>query len=166
MTRPMPRQPLDRLADVVATAGGAGLVPAMPGTAGAAVGVLIYVASALWDLPRAYLILLPVLTVAGVWAAGRVELRYGHDASRIVIDEVVGQMLTLGFVARPTTGRIAVAAILGFLLFRFFDILKPFPIRRLEQLPGGIGVMADDVGAGLYAFVVLLIAEPIALEFL
>jgi phosphatidylglycerophosphatase A len=166
MTPPRTRRPLDTLADIVATAGGAGLMPAMPGTAGAAVGVAIYIGGVLWNVYWLYLILLSVLTVAGVWAAGRVEPRYGHDASRIVIDEVVGQMLALSFVTRATPGRIALGAILGFLLFRFFDILKPFPIRRLEHLPGGIGVMADDVGAGLYAFVVLLIAERIALEFL
>lgn len=166
MTRPRNRRRLDTVADVVATACGAGLMPAIPGTAGAAVGVLIYVGSVIWDLHWVYPVLLPVLTIAGIWAAGRVEPRYGHDASRIVIDEVVGQMLALGFIARVTGGRIALGAILGFLLFRFFDILKPFPIRRLEQLPGGIGVMADDVGAGLYAFVVLFVAETIALEFL
>jgi phosphatidylglycerophosphatase A len=102
-----------------------------------------------------------VLTLVGIWAAWSVEAVYGHDASRIVIDEVVGQMLTLAIVSRTSPSSVASGTILGFLLFRIFDILKPFPIRRLELLPGGVGVMADDVGAGLYALVVLLITEPL-----
>ena len=96
------------------------------------------------------------ILLAGVWSAGHVERFYGHDASRIVIDEVIGQMITLGFVTRSATSAILIDVILGFLLFRFFDILKPFPLRRLERLPGGIGVVADDVGAGLYGLIGLM----------
>jgi len=160
------RQPIDRIALAVATAGGAGLVPWMPGTAGALVGVGITVAAVLTGRIWLYVLLLAALSVAGVWAAGRVERIYGHDASRIVIDEVVGQMIALGFMPRTGSGTLATGTILGFLLFRFFDILKPFPIRRLERLPGGFGVMADDVGAGVYAFCVVVITEALVAKIL
>ncbi len=99
--------------------------------------------------------------MSGIWAAGHVECIYGHDASEIVIDEVVGQMVTLGFVSRSGTGAVLTGAILGFLLFRFFDILKPFPIRRLEHLPRGLGVVADDLGAGVYALLGLVLLESL-----
>jgi len=92
--------------------------------------------------------------IVGIWASSRVEHLWGHDSQRIVIDEVVGQMITFGMAA----GRYRLSAIsiaLGFGLFRLFDIVKPFPIRRLERLKGGFGVVADDVGAGLYALAVL-----------
>ena len=151
---------VERTAVLIATAAGAGLMPGMPGTAGALVGVGIF-ALAVWSgLFWLYLPLLLVLTIAGTWAAGRVEERYGHDASRIVIDEVVGQMIALALISGTARTSLVPLTVLGFLLFRFFDILKPFPIRRLERLPGGVGVMADDVGAGIYALLVLLIAEP------
>ena len=153
-----------RTAVLIATAGGAGFVPGMPGTAGALVGVGIF-GLAVWSgLLWLYLPLLLVLTISGAWAAGRVEQIYGHDASRIVIDEVVGQMIALALVAGTIRAEIVPLTILGFLLFRFFDILKPFPIRRLEKLPGGVGVMADDVGAGIYALLVLLVTEPFLAE--
>ncbi len=100
--------------------------------------------------------LLAAILVAGIWSAGHVERIYGHDASKIVIDEVIGQMITIGFVSRSGTSAIAVEVFLGFLLFRFFDILKPFPLRRLERLPRGFGVVADDVGAGIYGLIALM----------
>ena len=108
-----------------------------------------------------YLTIIAILTLISVWAAGRVELIYGEDAPVIVIDEVIGQMLTLGFVIRSGTMTILIAVILGFLLFRFFDILKPLPIRYLESLPRGFGVIADDVGAGVYSCIVLVLLESI-----
>jgi phosphatidylglycerophosphatase A len=160
-----PRQPRtvkDRFAIIVATAGGAGFFPVAPGTMGALVGVVLYLLVLGSGVHVIYLPLTGALTLLGIWAAGHVERIYGHDAARIVIDEVVGQMLTLGFVMRSGTSGIAVGTILGFLLFRIFDILKPFPIRRIEQLPGGLGVVADDLAAGVYAFLILLILEPYA----
>jgi phosphatidylglycerophosphatase A len=109
-------------------------------------------------------LLVAATTIAGVWAASRVEPMYGHDSPKIVIDEVAGQMLTLAFASRSDSREVLTAAVLGFLLFRFFDILKPFPIRRLEHLHGGFGVVADDLGAGFYALVVLTLVEPWAVE--
>ena len=143
------KTPTDRLAVLIATAGGAGFLPKAPGTAGALVGVLLYLAmhAAGADAWFPHVILL--ILFAGTLAAQRVENLWGHDSQRIVVDEVVGQAIAfvLAGSARPSPAFI----IAGFVLFRLFDITKPFPIRRLERLPGGIGVMADDVGAGLFA---------------
>lgn len=157
---------VDRVAIVVATGGGTGFVPRMPGTIGSLLGVGIYIAIVALSLEDLYIPILTALLIVGTWAAGHVEGIYGHDASRITIDEVVGQLVTLGFVVRSGVWAVAGGAILGFLLFRFFDILKPFPIRRLEQLPGGVGVVADDVGAGVYAFLILVLTEFVAGRYL
>ena len=146
---------LDWLGVAIATAGGAGFSPKAPGTAGAAVGVLVYLASEKLHLGAYYPHAIIFFLAAGIWASFRVENLYGHDSQRIVIDEVVGQMIVFVFAA----GRFRLQAVdiaVGFGLFRFFDIIKPFPIRRLEHLKGGVGVMADDVGAGIYALAVLL----------
>lgn len=151
--------PVDWIALGVATAGGAGLVPRLPGTIGSLVGVALYLLALAGGMGGAYPWLLLAVGAVGVWAAGRVEHIYGHDSSKIAIDEVVGQMLTLGFVTRSGASDVVTGAILGFLLFRFFDILKPFPIRWLERLPGGFGVVADDVGAAAYALFLLVILE-------
>ena len=144
----------DWTAIAIATAGGAGFAPKAPGTAGSIVGVLIYLLIEALHAGAYYPHAIIFLFIVGVWAATRVEHLWGHDARRIVIDEVVGQMLTFGIAA----GRYQLSAfyiILGFGLFRLFDIKKPFPIRHLERLKGGLGVVADDVGAGLYALAVL-----------
>jgi phosphatidylglycerophosphatase A len=140
----------------IATAGGAGFVPKAPGTAGAAVGVLLYLAIETLHLGTYYPHAIILFLFAGIWASFRVENLYGHDSQRIVIDEVVGQMIVFAFAA----GRFRLPfleVLVGFGLFRLFDITKPFPIRRLERLKGGVGVMADDVGAGIFALVLLMI---------
>ena len=105
--------------------------------------------------PHAILLIL----FAGTLAAQRVETLWGHDSQRIVIDEVAGQMIAFGLAG---TVRLSWSAIFaGFVLFRLFDIMKPFPIRHLERLPGGLGVMADDVGAGLYALLGLTLLQRV-----
>lgn len=95
-----------------------------------------------------------VLTLAilflGTWSSYKVESGWGHDSSKVVIDEVAGMMITLLWA--PVDIKYALA---GFILFRFFDILKPLGIKSAERLPGGWGVMADDVLAGVYAFALL-----------
>jgi phosphatidylglycerophosphatase A len=154
-TRP-PSSALDWLAVGLATAGGAGFMPKAPGTAGAVVGVGVYLAMETLHLGAYYPHAIIFILAVGIWASYRVEEFYGHDAQRIVIDEVVGQMIVFAFAA----GRFRLPALdvlVGFGLFRLFDIVKPFPIRRLESLNGGIGVMADDVGAGIYGLAVLMI---------
>jgi phosphatidylglycerophosphatase A len=89
--------------------------------------------------------------VLGLWAAGRAEALFGEkDPGRVVIDEIAGQMVALLFI-RPT----ALVLLAAFFLFRVMDVLKPWPARRLEDLPGGSGIMADDLMAGLYANLIL-----------
>jgi phosphatidylglycerophosphatase A len=144
-----PKTATDRVAIFIATAGGAGFVPKAPGTAGSVVGAGVYLAMNAAGIggyfPHAILLLL----FAGALAAQRVESFWGHDSQRIVIDEVVGQMIVF---CLSGTARLPWPAVFaGFVLFRFFDIMKPFPLRRLERLPGGAGVIADDAGAGVYA---------------
>jgi phosphatidylglycerophosphatase A len=104
--------------------------------------------------------------IVGVWAAeAEVRRLQNSDPQSIVIDEVAGQWLTylvaMPFIAPLPAGPLVIFAAVGFGLFRFFDIVKPWPLRRLEQLPGGLGVMADDLAAGYYAAIVLVAAWKI-----
>ena len=130
----------------VATGAGSGYSPIASGTAGSLVGLLLYVP--LRHLPGGlFLLVLLAVTGLGTWVAGRAERLFGReDDGRITIDEVVGMLIALAFL--PFRVDTALAA---FLLFRLFDIWKPPPARRAESLPGGVGVMADDLVAGLYA---------------
>ncbi len=144
----------DWVAIAIATAGGTGLMPKAPGTAGSIVGVLIYLLIQSLRIGAYYPHAIIFFFIVGIWASSRVEHLWGHDSQRIVIDEVVGQMITFG-IAAGSDQLSAFNIILGFGLFRAFDIVNPFPIRRLERLKGGLGVVADDVGAGLYALAVL-----------
>jgi phosphatidylglycerophosphatase A len=145
--------PRRRLAVALATAGGAGYSPVAPGTAGSAVGVGLY-----WILAPAGTAIVVgtalALLVLGVLAADVVESLYGRsDDGRIVIDEVVGQLLALAplpWLAHDPRSPWLLAA--GFLAFRLFDIWKPGPARWAERhFEGGKGVMFDDVFAGLFA---------------
>jgi phosphatidylglycerophosphatase A len=130
-----------------------GYFPIAPGTAGSALGLALVLA--VGRAPLAPLWLSGVLALVamgvfflGVWTAGVAEKHFGRvDPGPVVIDEVVGQLLT--FVARPDVSWKWLLA--GFVLFRFFDIIKPFPARQAERLPGGWGVMTDDFVAGLYS---------------
>ena len=143
----------------IATSAGAGFMPRAPGTAGSIVGIAVYLLmNALGE--GSYLLHAIIFVLfAGTLAAERVETFWGHDSQRIVIDEVVGQMIAFSLAGTTQLSWISVFA--GFLLFRTFDIVKPFPIRHLERLPGGAGVMADDVGAGIYALVGLTALQRI-----
>ncbi|HBC46689.1 MAG TPA: phosphatidylglycerophosphatase A [candidate division Zixibacteria bacterium] len=126
-----------------------GYLPKAPGTwASAITALFLYF---VW--PPQWYIQFPLIFVVyifGVWAAGRAEQYFGHDARKIVIDEVAGQMTAL-FMAP----HFVLAYILGFLFFRIFDIVKPPPARQWESLRGGYGVVADDIAAGFYAAIVL-----------
>ena len=139
-----------------ASCGGLGYLP-IPGTFGAAVGVGIVAGLGRLPLARPYLALAVTLLAAalfalGVWAAGEAERYFGRtDPGPIVIDEVVGQMITLA--ARPDAPWKWLLA--GFVLFRIYDVIKPSPARRAEHLAGGWGVMTDDVIAGLYSLATL-----------
>ena len=141
---------VDFLARVVATAFGSGYSPFAPGTAGSAVGLLLFWPMAGWRWPWQAGACLALLLV-GALAATRVADRVGlKDPGIVVVDEVLGQWVTL--LALPFT---PATAALGFLLFRAMDIVKPWPARDLERLPGGWGIMADDVAAGVYAHLAL-----------
>jgi phosphatidylglycerophosphatase A len=130
-----------------ATLFGVGFFPQAPGTVSSAVAVLGYALllhKLSWPF---YLLFLAVLFFLGGMVSGRYAAELGQaDPQRIVIDEAFGQFLTLSLVPARWLPLLA-----SFLLFRFFDIIKPGPIRRLEKLRGGWGIMADDAGAGLAA---------------
>ncbi|MVM39028.1 phosphatidylglycerophosphatase A [Spirosoma sp. HMF3257] len=96
------------------------------------------------------LLITVLITTIGIWSANVVEEEWGKDSYRVVIDEVAGMCLSLLFI--PINEKSLLA---GLVLFRLFDIAKPFGIRKLEKLPGGWGVMLDDLLAGLYANLVL-----------
>lgn len=140
---------------LVATGFGSGFSLVAPGTAGALLAVLLWVAG-YFLLPFAQLqVLLAVLvvyfTVQGVYSSGVMEKYWGEDPSRVVVDEMVGVWIPLLVV--PDGGWWYVVA--AFVLFRFFDIVKPLGVRRMERLGGGMGIMMDDILAGVYSAVLL-----------
>ena len=128
----------------------AGRFPVAPGTAGTLIGVLLY----LWMKaisPASYLVLCFIVITIGTWTAGRAEVFLGRkDSPSIVIDEIAGYLVAMFMVPE---GWVFVVA--GFLLFRVFDIMKPYPLKRLQNIHGGAGVMVDDIGAGVYTNLVL-----------
>jgi phosphatidylglycerophosphatase A len=122
-----------------------GYAPIAPATVCSFVVTIVLWLSGALESPL-YIWLIPAIFVVGIVTATRAERAYGHDGRQIVIDEVVGQMIA--FVAMPPSAAVFIG---GFFLFRFFDIVKPFPAGRSQKLPSGLGVMADDVIAGVYA---------------
>jgi phosphatidylglycerophosphatase A len=148
-----PRAPL--WATLVATFFGAGRLKPGPGTWGSLATVIVW-ALASWRIPDANrtwatIIAAAVVTLIGIPAATLVARSSGlKDPQFVVIDEVAGQLVAL--IAVPLAWKTFLA---GFILFRVFDIWKPFPIRRLERLPEGTGIVVDDLGAGLYALAVM-----------
>ena len=98
------------------------------------------------------LIIVFIFTILGIWSSGIAEKYWGKDPSRVVIDEMVGTWIALLAVPNGQAWGYMLAA---FVLFRFFDILKPLGIRKMEKLPGGYGIMADDILSGIYGLIVL-----------
>lgn len=163
----------DYLALAVATVG-VGYFPIAPGTMGSLVGVGLYLAIWGWlyevlqtnaarlrmDLLHVFtpqmavmLVVIFLITLIGIWAATRVErASQKKDPSIVVIDEVAGQMIAL--LSGPFWIQTWWSILSAFILFRAFDIWKPYPIRKLEALESGLGIMADDVLAGIYALIV------------
>ncbi|MBV9216538.1 MAG: phosphatidylglycerophosphatase A [Acidobacteria bacterium] len=148
---------------------GVGYIPGAPGTYGSAVAVAIYIGISRFEseaamhavsggmnplFPAAFHyalngILLAAFCLIGIWASGRTAPIFGRkDPSQAVVDELMGQFITYCFIPFGLGWPFILA---GFLLFRLFDIVKPFPIRDLEILPGGLGICADDIVAGVYA---------------
>jgi phosphatidylglycerophosphatase A len=136
-----------RLAVFLATVGYLGYFPVAPGTVGSAVGLVVYLL-VWWTQTAAVEVGLILLVFAvGVWAGTTAERYFGGiDPGPVIIDEVLGMLVTLAFIPVGLSGAIA-----GFLLFRIFDVAKPYPAGRLERLHGGLGVMADDAMAAVYA---------------
>jgi phosphatidylglycerophosphatase A len=140
-----------RLAVFIATVGYCGYSPIAPGTVGSAAGLVFYLLVWWTQSPVVEVSLIVLLFLAGVWAGTTAERYFGGiDPGPIVMDEVVGMLITLAFIPVGITG-----ALVGFVLFRIFDVIKPFPAGRFERLHGGLGVMADDAMAAVYANLVL-----------
>ncbi|HVQ38683.1 MAG TPA: phosphatidylglycerophosphatase A [Pyrinomonadaceae bacterium] len=172
----------DYLALSIATCG-VGYLPLAPGTWGSLVGVGLYMLvrgtlmTALWDVTLQFklnllnlyyaiisieLLFVAGLSLLGIWAASRTEKLSGKkDPGKVVIDEVAGQFVAL----LPVPFLVEFgwwSFILAFILFRFFDIVKPYPARKLESLKGGLGIMADDIVAGVYAAIGVALAVTIS----
>ena len=142
---------MTRLAVFIATVGYCGYFPIAPGTVGSAAGLVFYVLVWWTQSPIVEVGLIVALFAAGVWAGTTAERYFGGiDPGPIVIDEVVGMLITLAFIPVGWS-----AALAGFVLFRIFDVIKPYPAGRFERLHGGLGVMADDAMAAVYANLVL-----------
>jgi phosphatidylglycerophosphatase A len=135
----------------IATGFGSGLSPVAPGTAGTLVAIPLAML-----LPAGFFaqaVAIAAVTVLAIWSAGVTAERLGlKDPGQIVVDEIAGYLVTVAFL--PATWRTLAAA---FVLFRLFDIAKPPPCRWAETLPGGLGIVADDLMAGVYANLVIRI---------
>jgi phosphatidylglycerophosphatase A len=179
--RRKPEGILDYLSLGITTVG-VGYIPLAPGTWGSAVGVLIYHFATFaygsiayiiglsgggfpqyeFVVPAIVSIMLVCLCLLGIWASGRsIPLLGNTDPSQAVIDEVMGQLVVYLFVPFGISWPFILA---GFLLFRLFDIWKPYPIRALEILPGGLGICADDLVAGVYAGVCLSVIVAVSIS--
>ncbi len=145
----------DRITRWIYAAGPSGSAPIAPGTFGSfTAAILLFLPGRLpgippWSLTFA-LVSLVVVFFVGVWSAGKAEKIHGKDPGIVVIDEVAGMIVT--FIFLPIT---PLSLVLGFFLFRAMDILKPYPVRHFEKVPGGWGVMLDDVAAGVYSNLLL-----------
>jgi phosphatidylglycerophosphatase A len=152
---------------LIATGLGLGYLPKAPGTWGSLLGVALALAVSYSGafLPLLFGLIL-LTSLAGVWAADRAATHFGKkDPQIVVVDEVSGQLIAYLAVAL-VAGSLALNwkyLLAGFILFRVFDIWKPFPARQAESLPGGLGIMADDWVAGLYAALVLALARHLGL---
>lgn len=132
---------------------GVGYLPLAPGTFGSVVGAGVFLLLRTWPVQLAAIVL---ITWVGVWAASRTEKIFGaKDPGKVVVDEVAGQMIALLPLSVFGLGKVWI--IVSFILFRLFDIFKPYPARRFEALRGGVGIMADDLVAGVYAALIIVV---------
>ena len=138
---------MTRLAVFIATVGYCGYFPFAPGTVGSAAGLVVYLL--VWWTHSQVVegSLIVAVYAVGIWAGTAAERYFGGiDPGPVVIDEVLGMLITLAFMPVGLW-----TAIAGFVLFRIFDVIKPFPAGRFERLHGGLGVMSDDAMAAVYA---------------
>ncbi len=142
---------MTQLALWLATVLGIGRIPFAPGTFGSIPGLLLALwlhHLGVWWLEAG---VIAVIFAVGIWAADVAERHYQlTDPGPVVIDEVLGMLVTVAFIPVNGTG-----AVVGFVLFRIFDIIKPFPARNFERLPGGLGIMSDDLMAGVWGQIVM-----------
>jgi len=142
------------LARFLSTAAYVGYAPVAPGTWGSAVGLVILLALRKTGSPAAEAAVLGLIIAVGAWSAGVTGREMGDDdPGPVVIDEVAGMLITLLWIPASVP-----AFVLGFLVFRVLDIVKPSPARQCERLPGGWGMMLDDVMAGIYGQFVMRLA--------
>ncbi|PYV37634.1 MAG: phosphatidylglycerophosphatase A [Acidobacteria bacterium] len=152
----------DKVALIIATGLGVGYFPWAPGTVGSFLGIIFILLLSRLKLIGGSRLLVHFLFVAmitgiGIWAASRAEIIFQRkDPPQVVVDEIVGQLLTFGLIFRNPR---FVLLLMGFLFFRLFDIIKPFPIRRLERAPLGFGIVLDDLAAGFYASLIIFVAH-------
>jgi len=137
---------MNRLGLFIATCAYVGYVPVAPGTFGSAVGLVLFFAVRSSGSVGLELAVIVIVCAVGIWSATVAERQLGDvDPAPVVIDEVAGMLITLAFLPVTLTG-----AIVGFLMFRVLDVVKPWPSSRFERLPGGLGIMADDAMAAVY----------------
>jgi phosphatidylglycerophosphatase A len=135
-----------RLGVFVATCGYVGYAPLAPGTFGSAAGLVVYAAVRFTGSTSIELVTIALLFGIGIWAGTVAEHHFGGvDPGPVVMDEVVGMLITLALLPVNVTG-----AVVGFFVFRALDVIKPWPSAGFEKLPGGLGVMADDGMAAIY----------------
>jgi phosphatidylglycerophosphatase A len=142
---------VQRLGVFIATCGYLGYAPVAPGTFGSAAGLLVFFAVRSFESPVIEMAAIVLLFAAGIWSGTVAEHHFGGvDPGPVVIDEVVGMLITLALLPVNLTG-----AIVGFFVFRLLDVVKPWPSAGFEKWPGGLGVMADDGMAALYGNLLL-----------
>ncbi len=147
-----------RLGLLIATCGYIGYVPVAPGTFGSAAGLAVFYAVRATGSSAVEAAVMVLVFLVGIWSATEAEHQLGLDPGPVVIDEVLGMLMTLAFL--PVT---PLGAVVAFVLFRALDVFKPWPARGFESLPGGLGVMADDGMAGIYGNLLmraLILAAP------
>ncbi len=142
---------MKQLSVFVASFGYVGYFPIAPGTAGSAAALVLFAFIRWIGVPAIELGAIVAVFAIGVWAANGTEAALGRkDPGIVVIDEVLGMLITLALLPVSMLG-----VLVGFLLFRIFDVVKPYPAAQLESLHGGLGIMADDAVAGLYSYLVM-----------
>jgi phosphatidylglycerophosphatase A len=147
-----------RLALFISTFGYVGYAPVAPGTFGSAAGLAVFYAVRSTGSTVVELATIAVLFAVGIWAGTVAEHHFGGvDPGPIVLDEVVGMLITLCLLPVNAAG-----ALVGFVVFRLLDVVKPFPSARFEKLPGGLGVMADDGMAAIYGNLAMRAALALA----
>ena len=140
-----------RLGLFIATCGYIGFVPVAPGTFGSAAGLLVFAAVRSSGSQAVEVLTIVALFLIGIWSSTEAEHHFGGiDPAPVVMDEVVGMLITLAFLPVNWIG-----ALVGFLVFRVLDVYKPWPAARFERLQGGLGVMADDGMAAVYGNLVM-----------